>query len=519
MSGELPEWMKLAGKQMRLRADNVFKRPKIKTPLSAKSIRELYTKHTAKQMWKWIAARDGRTDEEPPSNLDKPKLFKEMYPVLCEWMEQKGFCLKTKSITAKAKTLKALAMTVHKRNNSLATGRGGKFKDWCTNYREVIGRFILPFWGLSPTPATSFSQWRDKHDGGTTEAIDALCKQPLPLIGDTTHPNPHDSRTLRRLIDSAMEARHMDFPLSWQQLQKLIYKAGPCDGCGAGILLDGQVAQGKYDRQRLPFAPNFESKQAKKEKENTTCHFCCDPNHPIRLRRKRRREDTRDMFNALTCQVGLKAVPTHTPVTPLATCSTSDKTPSSWEETCWSPPRGKINKMLLKHFQEMYRRAPKTRTRAMKDADLRTAQESVLMYAITLGDIRRRYSLFRADKVAVATALGASRIRAAAASTNPGHALLQFLEGRYTTTEPARVNIKPGGVMQYIESGRVVPACKSFFWSSKHKSLYISSMCKWRLDLSLSTDNTLVWKNIDHSKEETITYTRLHPTSRRSLVL
>lgn len=519
MSGELPEWMKAAGKQMRVRADRAFKRPKLQPPLSAKSIRAFYVKHKAKQMWKWIAARDGREDEAPPSNLDKGKLFKEMYPVLYEWMEQNGFCLKAQTITAKAKTLKALALTVQKRNNSLATGRGGKFKDWYTSYREVPGRFTLPFWGLPPTPATSFSQWRDKHEGGTTEAIDALCKQPLPLVGDTAHPNPHDSTTLRGLIDSAMEALNMKFPLSWQEIKQLIYLAGPCDGCGAGILLDGQVCQGKYDRQRLPFAPNFESKQTKKNKKNATCHFCRDPNHPIRLRRKRRRDDTRDVFDTLACQVGMKAVPTHTPVTPPATCSTSNKTPSSWEERCWSPPRGKINKILLKHFQEVYRRQPKTRTRAIKDAELRTAQESVLMYAITLGNIRIRYALFRADKVAVATALGASRIRAAASSTKPGHALLQFLEGHYTTTEPARIKIKPGGVMQYIESGRVVPACKSFFWSSKHKSLYISSIRKWRLDLALSTDNKLVWKNIDHDEEETITYTRLHPTTRRSLVL
>lgn len=131
---------------MRARADRVFKRPTINAPLSAKSIRNLYNKHKAKQMWKWIAARDGRENVEPPSNLDKEKLFKEMYPVLYEWMEEKGFCLKTTNITAKAKTLKALANTGKKRNNSLATGRGGKFKGWCKSYREVPGRFILPFW-------------------------------------------------------------------------------------------------------------------------------------------------------------------------------------------------------------------------------------------------------------------------------------------------------------------------------------------------------------------------------------
>ena len=437
-----------------------------------------------------------------------------------EWMWQKGFCLKTTNITAKTKTLKTLTMTVKKCNNSLATGRGGKLKEWFKSYREVPGRFILPFWGLPPTPKTSFSQWRNKYEGGTTEVIDALCKQPLPLVGGVAHPNPHDARTLRRLIDSAMEEQQMQFPLSWQQVQKLIYKAGPCDGCGAGILLDGQVAQGKYDRQRLPFAPDFESKQTKKNKLNATCHFCNDRNHPLRLRRKRRREETHDVFDTMTCQVGLSAVPANPPpVTPPDTCSTSITTPSIYEEKCWSPPRGKINKILLKHFQELCRREPKTRTRALSDAHLRAAQESVLMYAIPLADIRRSYSLFRTDKVAVATAIGASRIRAAAASTTPGQALLQFLEGRYTTTEPACVNIKPGGVMQYIESGRAVPACKSFFWSSKHKSLYISSKHKWRLDLSLSTDNVLVWKNIDSSSEDTITYTRLHPTSKRSLVL
>ena len=116
---------------MRVRADRVFKRPTINAPLSAKSIRNLYTKHKAKQMWKWIAARDGLEDQDPPSNLDKAKLFKEMYPVLYEWMDENGFCLKSTNITAKAKALKALAMTITKRNNSLTTGRGGKFKEWC----------------------------------------------------------------------------------------------------------------------------------------------------------------------------------------------------------------------------------------------------------------------------------------------------------------------------------------------------------------------------------------------------
>ena len=44
-------------------------------------------------MAKWIYARDGREDEEIPSNPNKEKMFKEMYPVLYAWMERKGFCL------------------------------------------------------------------------------------------------------------------------------------------------------------------------------------------------------------------------------------------------------------------------------------------------------------------------------------------------------------------------------------------------------------------------------------------
>ena len=156
--------MQAEGKRMRLRADRVFKRPMLTPPLSAESIRELYRKHTAKQMTAWIYARDGREDEDPPSNPKKEKVFKEMYPVLCACMERKGFCLKSKNITAKAKALLALTKSINKRNK---TSRKKKFKTWCDEYREIPGRFVLPFWEVPDTPDTLLYKWRDSHKGGT----------------------------------------------------------------------------------------------------------------------------------------------------------------------------------------------------------------------------------------------------------------------------------------------------------------------------------------------------------------
>ena len=111
--------MQAEGERMRLRADKVFKRPTLMAPLSAESIRELYRKQTANQMQEWIFARDGREDEEPPSNPKKDKVFKEMYPVLYAWMERKGFCLKSKNITAKAKAMLALTKSINKRNTTI----------------------------------------------------------------------------------------------------------------------------------------------------------------------------------------------------------------------------------------------------------------------------------------------------------------------------------------------------------------------------------------------------------------
>lgn len=97
---------------MRERADKTMLRPKLIGTISAESVRELYRKHTAKQMAIWIAARDGLDENSIPKKLDKPKLFKEMYPVLCKWMEEKGFCIKSKNVTAKARAALALAVSV-----------------------------------------------------------------------------------------------------------------------------------------------------------------------------------------------------------------------------------------------------------------------------------------------------------------------------------------------------------------------------------------------------------------------
>ena len=271
----LPDWMLTAGKMMRERADRAVKRPKFTGPLSAEKIRDFYSTHTAKQMEGWIAARDGREDEESSSAPQKEDLFREMYPVLSNWMDDKGFCIKTTNTTAKAKALIALAKTVKvndctmvavarfniaynaysitmlnlfneysnafNSNNwsdtlmrscthatiyscdhalmrsalmhSCMHSRAHEIMHPCTQKRNrkirrtnadsrsdkiksVVGRIILPFWGVPDTPATSMSKWRETHSGCTSAAIDALCKEPLPLEGNVRHPNPHDSKIL-----------------------------------------------------------------------------------------------------------------------------------------------------------------------------------------------------------------------------------------------------------------------------------------------------------------------------------
>ena len=112
MCDDLPEWMAKAGREMRIRADQAMHRPKLKGPMSADSIRELYRKHTAKQMAIWVAARDNMEEKDVPKKPDKLKMFKEMYPILYKWMEENGFCMKTANVTVKAKAALALAVAV-----------------------------------------------------------------------------------------------------------------------------------------------------------------------------------------------------------------------------------------------------------------------------------------------------------------------------------------------------------------------------------------------------------------------
>ena len=81
------------------------------------------------------------------------------------------------------------------------------------------------------------------------------------------------------------------------------------------------------------------------------------------------------------------------------------------------------------------------------------AQRAVLMYGLPLEDIRSRLASFRRNKSAVADATGCKRIQAACASSNPETSLLQFLEGLYTTTEPATVQVSSGNQLDiYIHT-------------------------------------------------------------------
>ena len=62
-----------------------------------------------------------------------------------------------------------------------------------------------------------------------------------------------------------------------------------------GILLDGQVSQGKYDGSRLPFAPDFTARQRKQNETglNASCHFCRDTHPDVRITRKRQQRTPR----------------------------------------------------------------------------------------------------------------------------------------------------------------------------------------------------------------------------------
>lgn len=185
-----------------------------------------------------------------------------------------------------------------------------------------------------------------------------------------------------------------------------------------------------------------------------------------------------------------------------------------------------------RHTGEIYRRQPKTRTRSIKDEEFHRAQCAVMQYAVTLKSIRIRYGLFRKDTRAVAIALGSQKLQSATTAENPGCALLKFLQGTYNlqrgfrtfsgkfnTSKPAQtIKVLSHGKMQYIHGGRTSNAEKSFLYSSKHKSLYISGGGgKWRLDLVSSTDDKLFWNNLDFKSDretdrerELIVYSRIY---------
>ena len=67
---------------------------------------------TAKNMQTWILVRDGRENEKGNTKPNKGKLFKQMYPMLTQWMEKRGYCLKQTNVTAKSQTIKALTKSV-----------------------------------------------------------------------------------------------------------------------------------------------------------------------------------------------------------------------------------------------------------------------------------------------------------------------------------------------------------------------------------------------------------------------
>ena len=178
--------------------------------------------------------------------------------------------------------------------------RGARKKpcqDWAHKDRSLVARIILQFWPVPPSSDTSLNVWRDTHPGATESAIDALCKKSIPLIGELRHPREHDVTILKESIVAQMQLHNFTFPMTWKQTQRVVFKTGPCRGCGAGVLVDGQWVQGKYDGKRLPIKPDFKSKHGKQLK---TCRFCTTAEHPIKLERKRRRkEDNKELERTL----------------------------------------------------------------------------------------------------------------------------------------------------------------------------------------------------------------------------
>ena len=188
-----------------------------------------------------------------------------------------------------------------------------------------MGRRVLPFWKPSPTPQTKNSDWRDNHKGGTADVIKELCRKPLPLVGNMKHPRPHSPNELNMLIKEKMMIEGFVFPMTWVQTQKAVFKEGPCKDCDAGILLDGQICQGKYDGKRIDINVNFNDKLTA-GKVVTRCNFCRDSQHPMKQERKSRRQEKRRLEMTLlgasadkkrTCRL---TVPTRTPLSSSCLC-------------------------------------------------------------------------------------------------------------------------------------------------------------------------------------------------------
>ena len=109
--GHLPFWMAEAATAMVERADATVTRPRLNGGLDPETIRELYRKTTLQTMQIWCLARDGR-DSSAKVSSDKGVLFKQMYPVLWEYMKGLGERLKTNNVTAKAMGIQALATEI-----------------------------------------------------------------------------------------------------------------------------------------------------------------------------------------------------------------------------------------------------------------------------------------------------------------------------------------------------------------------------------------------------------------------
>ena len=202
--------------------------------------------------------------------------------------------------------------------------------------------------------------------------------------------------------------------------------------------------------------------------------------------------------------MGSTTVPSFSRVPPVD-CSSDeerDRSTGVFREKCWSPPTSVINKTLVPHFESLLRLTIGTRTRNIKSCLLRAAHLAVLAYGITEAGIRDRFSSFRADPNAVAKTFGANKLRSAMTASDPGRALLEFIVGTYDTTEPARVQVKAGGLMCYRAAGKSTIAAHSFKYSTCHRGLFIvGGGGRWRLDTIRSTDTCLVWKNLIHNIE------------------